>query len=349
MTTKQIDFLNIGLIFIAILIAFKLPFELFLFSYAVLGPLHYLTEISWLKKQKYYTTGTKDYLVLGGIAALYVLLTLLFDFSKHENLAPYFQSIFGEDLIPFRSAIGSITIALMFSAFVGAIVMAFVQKTTFKWLAVLGAFGLGLVLDGLRPYNLLFSTLVPTLVHVFIFTGAFMIYGALKGKNRTGMVTFGIFLLAGMVCLFSSFFDPDYRLSDQTLSAYLSTQFQYLNYEMMKLLGTAADGTIRDNYPIIFNSVDGMGIARFIAFAYTYHYLNWFSKTSIIKWHQVPKNRLVMVGVIWLISVGLYYYNYRVGLMALLFLSVLHVVLEFPLNFKSFQGIGQALSRKKVT
>src|ERR1043165_8502495 len=34
--------------------AFVLPFELFLFSYAVLGPLHYLTEISWLHDRKYF-------------------------------------------------------------------------------------------------------------------------------------------------------------------------------------------------------------------------------------------------------------------------------------------------------
>jgi hypothetical protein len=34
--------------------AYVFPFELFLFSYAVSGPLHYLTEISWLHDRKYF-------------------------------------------------------------------------------------------------------------------------------------------------------------------------------------------------------------------------------------------------------------------------------------------------------
>jgi hypothetical protein len=33
---------------------FAVPFELLLFSYAVLGPLYYLAEISWLHKKKYF-------------------------------------------------------------------------------------------------------------------------------------------------------------------------------------------------------------------------------------------------------------------------------------------------------
>src|SRR5438045_6620252 len=31
------------------------PFHVFLFAYAVLGPLHYLTEISWLHDRNYFT------------------------------------------------------------------------------------------------------------------------------------------------------------------------------------------------------------------------------------------------------------------------------------------------------
>ena len=46
------------------------------------------------------------------------------------------------------------------------------------------------------------------------------------------------------------------------------------------------------------------------------------------------------------ISVALYLYNYRVGLMALYFLSFLHVFLEFPLNWVSFKGIGEELGKR---
>src|SRR6476620_636665 len=51
----QVNYLNIALMIVSCLLAFRFPFELFLFSYAILGPLHYLTEISWLHERKYFT------------------------------------------------------------------------------------------------------------------------------------------------------------------------------------------------------------------------------------------------------------------------------------------------------
>jgi hypothetical protein len=39
-----------------------------------------------------------------------------------------------------------------------------------------------------------------------------------------------------------------------------------------------------------------IGALRFIAFAYTYHYLNWFSKTDIIRWHVVSQRRIAGLG-----------------------------------------------------
>ena len=36
---------------------------------------------------------------------------------------------------------------------------------------------------------------------------------------------------------------------------------------------------------------------------------------------------------------ALYWYDYRVGLALLLFLSLLHVIMEFPLNVLSVKGI----------
>ena len=87
-------------------------------------------------------------------------------------------------------------------------------------------------------------------------------------------------------------------------------------------------------------------LARFVAFAYTYHYLNWFSKTSIIKWHLVPRKSLITVLVLWGLSLVLYISNYRTGIMALYFLSFVHVIFEFPLNFRSFKDIGVELKRR---
>jgi len=91
----------------------------------------------------------------------------------------------------------------------------------------------------------------------------------------------------------------------------------------------------------IFFSTFGIMLMRFIAFAYLYHYLNWFSKTEVIRWHKVPKLRFVLVIGLWLTACGLYAYDYALGLSFLFFLSFSHVLLEFPLNIVSIVGIGK--------
>ncbi len=53
-TGDRLDQLNMALMLASCAAAFALPFELFLFAYAVLGPLHYLTEISWIHDKGYF-------------------------------------------------------------------------------------------------------------------------------------------------------------------------------------------------------------------------------------------------------------------------------------------------------
>jgi hypothetical protein len=91
----------------------------------------------------------------------------------------------------------------------------------------------------------------------------------------------------------------------------------------------------------VFFSTYGIMLMRFFAFAYLYHYLNWFSKTEVIRWHKVPKIRLIVIVILWLFACGLYAYNYALGLSFLFFLSFSHVLLEFPLNMVSIVGIGK--------
>src|SRR5262249_17970809 len=98
---------------------------------------------------------------------------------------------------------------------------------------------------------------------------------------------------------------------------------------------------VRDVNAYLYGNPVALAVMAFIAFAYTYHYLNWFSKTSIIQWHHIPRRRSVAVGVVWLASVALFAYDYRVGLQWLFFLSFTHVALEFPLNHLTFIGIGR--------
>ncbi|MDB3905611.1 hypothetical protein N9335_03965, partial [Crocinitomicaceae bacterium] len=101
-------------------------------------------------------------------------------------------------------------------------------------------------------------------------------------------------------------------------------------------------GSQKDNWwSLVFLSEIGIMLMRFIAFAYLYHYLNWFSKTEVIRWHKVPKIRFIGVISLWLVACGLYAYDYAIGLSFLFFLSFTHVLLEFPLNVTSIIGIGK--------
>src|SRR5260370_9302863 len=54
---------------VSCVVALYIPFELFLFAYAVLGPADYRTGIAWLHKLGYFTRGEQDYWLLGGLAA----------------------------------------------------------------------------------------------------------------------------------------------------------------------------------------------------------------------------------------------------------------------------------------
>lgn len=320
MNTKTIDLVNIGLILISCIAAYFLPFELFLFSYAVLGPLHYLTEISWLHKRDYFATGKYDYLMF---VPLGIVLTYLALFGEGEQ-----ATIWSTNLI--------------FMCFVAALGMVLFQEWLYKLILVCAAMLIGYVVSSNHSAQLFFGMFLPTLVHVFIFTGLFIIFGALKNKSLTGAASVVVFVL----CAISFFvFHPViswYHVSDYDQSNITRIRFDGLIATMIQLLHL--DTLTRENfYQVIFHARPGQSVMRFIAFAYTYHYLNWFSKTSVIKWHQVPRRWLVTVVVTWIASVALYAYDYFLGLQFLFLLSMLHVFMEFPLNYRSFIGIGTEL------
>src|SRR5689334_4065727 len=69
--SNSVDYVNIGMMVLALIVAAVVPFELFLISYAVLGPLHYLTEISWLHDRRFFTPRKADWvpLVICGLLA----------------------------------------------------------------------------------------------------------------------------------------------------------------------------------------------------------------------------------------------------------------------------------------
>lgn len=315
MTTDQVNVLNCGLMIGACAASFVVPFEVFLFAYAVLGPLHYLTQISWLHSRDYFTTGKHDWLLLAALCA---------------GLLIFKYVVSGFNVVPWATAI-------VCFAFASAFAMALLTSTVAKVAVVIASLPLAGWLSTLGATQLIFLSLVPTIIHVYVFTAAFILYGALRGRSATGIVSLVVFA----ACT-ASFFLWVPAVSRQPLSAYvLSTYalFDGLNLKLAEWLGIAS---LRDKHDV-YASPMGLALMRFIAFAYTYHYLNWFSKTSIIQWHRIPVAWTVANVVLWLGSVALYAWNYQVGVLVLFSLSYTHVLLEFPLDHRTFAGIGREL------
>ncbi|MBX2903803.1 MAG: hypothetical protein KF872_09625 [Chitinophagales bacterium] len=314
MTTKQIDILNIALIAIALAASFLLPFEVFLFSYAVLGPLHYLTEITWLHQRNYFTTDKTDFVWLTVLCAFTTLFTIFF--SDYSNWA----------------------VLLIYTAFMASLTMVLFKELWKKLVFTFIAFLIGTTLLSTPPFFLLFAILLPTLIHVFIFTGLFMLSGTLKSKSIYGALSVLVFILAAILCFTYTPQFPWYKISAYAEKNMIEIGFLSVNqavFSVFKLGESTKDA--------VLNSAIGLGVMRFIAFAYTYHYLNWFSKTSVIKWHKVPRTWLATVVTLWLLSIGVYAYDYKTGLITLYALSMIHVYLEFPLNFRSVGDIGKNL------
>ena len=312
LNNDQINYANIGLMLLSALLAFVLPFELFLFSYAVLGPLHYLTEIGWLHKKNYYTKGKYDFIFLS------VLCVLVFYFS-------YINPTKSQTLIP-NVILYGVLLALIF---------VFIKDNLYRIvLAVLALIGIATSKMGF-DYVVWVGIFLPTIIHVFVFTWAFMFFGVLKNKSFSGYLS-----VIALVLIAVSFFVIKAPGLQYEVSAYVGKSYELfylLNKFLIQVFGL--ETTLTDDKAIVYTTNAGFIVMRFIAFAYTYHYLNWFSKTSVIQWHKVPKKTLIATIIIWVLSVTLYIIDYNKGLKALYFLSFLHVFLEFPLNITSFQGI----------
>lgn len=322
--SEKIDALNIGLMLLSCAVAFYIPFELFLFSYAILGPLHYLTEISWLHDRKYFTRERYDAVILLVIG---FILTLQYN-SKFLGLD------FPENTDAY----------LIYIAFLSSLIFVTVKNKFYR----IAGIALLILTSGLSKNFLIFFTIfLPTLIHVYIFTGLFMLFGAIKSKSRLGIVSVVVLLLCP-VLLFNLFPNSAFHIpgsySQNAMTLFQSVHITWLN----KVSGYPAQDSYDRWYQIMFHSKEGILFMRFVAFAYTYHYLNWFSKTSIIQWHKVPRSRFAIVILIWLVSIAIYLYNYKAGLQWLFFLSFLHVLLELPLNFTSAIGIWKHLQGKLV-
>lgn len=332
--TGKIDIVNIGLLLISGALAFVIPFELFLFVYAVLGPLHYLTEISWLHDKNYYSKSRKDVILL---VVLSLILTFIFIIGQHfpDWLAQYID---GEDRGKFVSY-------LTFIGFGSALFMAFIKKPIIR---AVGIIGLCLLVVLSNYFIVFFSVFLPTLVHVFIFTSIFMLYGALRSRSNLGLLSVALHLLIPFALFYMFQGETFFGGTTAGRVAYDESMFKGLNFHILENYFDLASFKGMSIEQVLYESNAGIAVMRFIAFAYTYHYLNWFSKTEVIRWHKVSKTRFAIVITGWIVSVVLYALDYSLGFQWLFLLSFMHVMLEFPLNYVSFAGIFQELKLRLV-
>lgn len=341
MTVDKVNYLNIVLVAISCVLAYLLPFELFLFSYVVLGPLHYLTEINWLHKRKYFTNDPTDF---KGILLIGLLLIVCYFIDRSTQWG--FTSGFIEQYISLQqlSYWARTWVAnFIVMAFVAALSMVFFKETLSKVAFTLLVTGGVLLVGALRPSLMIFAVLLPTVIHVSIFMALFIIYGAIKGNSISGYLSFIVFVIGMVLCFVYVPIDQAYQISDSLLGKYLSTDLKSMNEVLLSFWGELEPGI-----ETLLYSKKGIAIQRFIAFTYTYHYLNWFSKTHVIQWHQVSRSNLLWIGVLWFVAVSVYLYDLVLGISVLFLLSMLHVFLELPLNFRTLIGIGQKLSGKTV-
>jgi len=175
-----------------------------------------------------------------------------------------------------------------------------------------------------------FFVLLPNLIHIVVFTSIFIFVGAMRNNSVYGFATLGALVVCG-----ASFFLP----------INLNISATAYGLENLPLIHAMYDGLF-DLFQVDFDDSFSRNLIGFIAFVNTYHYLNWFSKTEVIKWHLVPRPILLTVCAIYAVSIGIYAYDFALGFKVLLLLSFLHVVMEFPLNTISTLEAGRLVKQR---
>ncbi len=333
MKTKSVDYLNIGLILLSLWLAIMIPFGLFIYAYAILGPLHYLTEINWLRDKKYYVADRWWIWLVLGLCALLVIPKFLIEPAFIEDLGTLQPAV--EWLVHWSNAI-------IFLLLATALILLNVKKRNLRLILMGVAIVAAYAFNSAPIYITLIGLLVPTLIHVYLFTLLFMIYGAIKSKSIPGGIAALMVALVPVAIALMNIDPTGYHPTEYVQQATIENRFFATNVYFAKFLGLSEKLNYQANE--FFNGLLTVKIQVFIAFSYLYHYLNWFSKTTVIGWHKhLTTPKTVTIIAIWVIILGLYWWSYRLGFYVSLFFSFMHVFLEFPLNWLSIQGTFKAI------
>ena len=290
---RRVDAFHFALMAAAIGVAYVVPFELLLASYVFLGPAHYLTEISWLHDRKYFLPHPLLAFALAGLALGSAFVMDEFWFGVVVWLAL---------LVACVTLAGSTGSRLIFGLVAAALtVLLLTQQSGFATIAAL----------------------VPTLIHVSLFTLVFMIVGAHKSGLKAHALLVVLYLAAIALIVAAP---PSEATAIPEFAEVAREYFGDVAPALGRVLG------------IPDLRLDGR-MTGLLAFLYTYHYLNWFIKADVIRWGDIPRWRLAFVAIGSVALSALYFHDYALGFMLLLALSNLHVFLEFPLNGASLRQL----------
>jgi hypothetical protein len=293
------DAIHLGLMLSALGLTYLVPFELLLLSYVVLGPAHYATEISWLHDRKYFLPQRGIAIALAAVAIIAALI---------DN-----ASWFG---------------FVMWSAFVLSALLAATTTALQSTMLFMIALVLTAVLLSNGASIAVVGILLPTLIHVSLFTLVFMMLGAFRSGQKVQWVLVALYLAAIALILLAP---PN--------AATLIPSFAAAGHDYFANVGPALGR--------LFGIPDlrlDTRLTSLLAFIYTYHYLNWFIKAEVIRWNAMSRGRLAIVVAASAASTALYFYDYAFGFTVLLALSLAHIVLEFPLNSLALRQLGAAIA-----
>jgi hypothetical protein len=295
---RTADAIHLGLLIAALAAAYLVPFELLLLAYVVLGPAHYCTEISWLHDRRYFLPHRGVALALAALA----IGAALIDNASWFGFAMW----------------GALVLCAILAATTTAAEGTLLFMVALALSAMLYSSGSSLAVVGI---------LIPTLVHVSLFTLVFMTLGAWRAKSKVqGAIVVAYLAAVALILLIP----PTAEIRIPSFAKAAHDYFANVGPALSRLFGIP--GLTLDTR-----------LTSLLAFIYTYHYLNWFIKADVIRWTDVSGARLALVIAASAVSTALYFYDYAFGFTFLLALSLIHILLEFPLNTLALRQLGAAM------
>jgi hypothetical protein len=220
--------------------------QLVLLSCVLLGPAHYLTKISWLHDRNYF-------LPHRGVALALIVVALAVSFV---------ESAFWFGVV-------------VWTAFIFCALLAGARTAPQGMVLLLVAAAATIFLASHGPGFAIVGVLLPTLIHVSLFTLVFMVLGAARSRSPAQFGLVAAYLVAIVLIMA---IPPSTATAIPPLAKLAQESFGNVPQALGRALGM----------PDL--KLDAL-LTELLSFVYTYHYLNWFIKAEVIRWADVPMCR----------------------------------------------------------